>query len=586
MNNSSSGVPAQKPPSPVPSFLLGTALSASSVLMLSLSLPGYDCWYLLFVALVPLFLVFERVSARAAALLFELAGFAFFLVALFWLHHLTVVGWIALAFYLSLSFPLFAVITRFLCSGRARVPFVLAAPLVWVSLELLRGIPLGGFCWHYLGHGLYRQTGWIQIADFSGVYGVSFLLATVNAVLAHLIHLASTRQPRWGLRTAPAVIYMALLLVGTASYGGYRTGQTVPIPGPRVSVVQGNLPIELSEVAQAVGWTLRQDLEKSDENFAVYRDLTASLFSVRDDLVVWPETMVPPLEGNIIRLPVSSDLLPPMPDFETRVVEKSGVYRFINLSARAEKQVRDLRRRLARPFLVGSARLAFEDNELLNYNGVYYFPLDDVPFQAYFKIYPVPFGEYIPLRRFPPVRALVEWCTPEGYKANVTAGTDIVLFRVNGIPFATPICYEDTKPSLICAFVREGARFIVNLTNDGWFRDTPELDQHLANSVFRTVENRVALVRAANTGISAFITPLGVITSVVADPRSGRQRAVQGVLTDTVWLDSRHTFYTRRGDLFVWALVALTALLALAGAGLSRTGTRKSQNHGRQRVVK
>ena len=541
MKHPSSKSSADKPRSRAGLFLLYAALSAASAVMLSLALPGYEHWYLLFIALVPVLVVLQRSSTRATIVVFWATGFLFFLVAVYWLCHLTAIAWLALAFYLSLSFPVFALVARLLSAERPRVPFVLAVPMAWVALEILRGLPLGGFCWHYLGHGLYRQTTWIQIADFSGVYGVSFVLITVNALLARLICLASGREPRRALRAAVGVLYVALLLLGVVAYGRFRIGETRPIPGPRISVVQGNIPQELKEFTRSYTWP--QILERRDVIMSKYEGLTARLVGVQDDMVVWPETIVAYLQGE-------------------RDANR-------DYSAEAEKRVRRLCRQLGRPFLTGSGKLVFDGASERSYNAACFFPSPAAPFEVYLKIHLVPFGEFIPFSSVAWIRDILHRFLPQGYEATLSAGADPLLFRLGGVPFATPICYEDTKPSLICTFTREGARFIVNLTNDGWFRDTAELDQHLANSVFRTVENRVALVRAANTGISAFITPAGVITSVVADS-AGKRREVEGVLTDSVQLDARHAFYTAHGDLFVWTLVALTLLIGLPKAGLLR----------------
>ena len=517
-------------------------LAAASAVMLYASLPGCEHWYLSFVALVPLLVVLQRAPARTGMLFAWLTGLLFFTLAVSWLNYLTPIGWVSLAVYLSLSFAVFALTVRTLTVGRMKVPFVLTVPLVWVTVEFLRGFPLGGFCWHYVGHNLYRQTMLIQVADFSGVYGISFFAVTANALVARVLYLGFAgelltrrRLVRVGLATA----YTAAVLVGVALYGGHRLGEVRPTAGARVSVVQGNIPQDIKEYAQSATW--EQCLEKRRHIWNTYTTLTERLLLVKDDLVVWPETIVPVMEG-----------------------ERWGDDDY---SAATRQQVRALRRRLGRPFLVGSIKRVRDHGETRHYNAAYYFPTDDGPFDVYFKIHLVPFGEYIPFRSVGWIEKTLKWFLPEGYESEVSAGTERVLFRVNDVPFATPICYEDTKPSLIRQFRRDGARFIVNLTNDGWFRDTVELDQHMANSVFRTVENRMGLVRAANTGISAFIDPRGVITSLLSDEKTGRCREVPGVLTGTVYLDDRRTFYTAWGDVFAWTVVALTAVLVLVGLG-------------------
>ncbi len=530
--------------------LLGLATAALMVL----SLPGPDQWYLSFVALVPMLVVIQRATARAAKLAAWLAGLGFFLAGLYWIWQLTIVGLIALALYLSLSFLVFAWAVRFLTTGRPRLPFLVAAPLAWVAIEYLRGLPLGGFYWHCLGHNLYRQTDFIQVADFSGVLGVSLVVVSVNAFLARGLYLklwGDLRGP-FTKRNIPLAGAAVLLLVGAAvGYGRFRIAETKPVAGPVITVLQGNFPEDLAEIAAAQQWTKDQFLAKREAMFATYREMTLrEAASGRADLVVWPETAVAPLEGEN--------------------------YRDGDCSPITRAQVRRVSAELARPMLVGSTRLVVDDDpdnalrvRVRSWNGAYFLPSDNAAFQSYFKIHLVPFGEFIPFKELRPVKAVVEWFMPPGYAANLTAGENITLFRVRGIPFAAPICYEDTNPALAREFRRRGARFLVNITNDGWFRRSFELDQHLANGVFRTVENRVGLVVAANTGISAFVTPLGVVAARVEDAK-GNFREVRGALTSQVLLDNRETLYTLLGDWPAWSAVTLGLLIAL-GRLLLRT---------------
>jgi len=517
-------------------------LTPASVLMLFLSLPGYDLWFFAFVALVPLFLILQRAKARTGALIMWLGGYLFFFLAFSWLSHLTPIGWVLLAFYLSLWFLLFAVVARRVTTGHPRLPFVVGVPVVWVAIELLRGVTVEGFCWHYVGHSLYSQRLLIQVADFSGVYGVSFVAVTVNALLAWLIHLLlQGRRRRRGalLRAVLGTIYTVLLVLAALAYGRYRLEETRPVAGPRISVVQGNIPLDVEDCAKTFTW--RQVLERRHHIFDKHRRLTLGLLDVKSDMVVWPETTVSYLEG-----------------------EKYGREDY---SAHARKRVREIRKTIGRPFLLGSVKLVRGADEDAEYNAAYFFPTEDGPFEVYLKIHLVPFGEYIPFRSVPWIKALIEDFMPTGYEATLSAGSELVLFRLKETLFATPICYEDTKPSLVSKFRRKGAQFIVNLTNDGWFADTAELDQHLANSVFRTVENRVGLVRAANTGISAFVDCTGAVTSVLVDERTGRRREIEGVLTDTVFVDGRVTFYTKHGDFLAWTTVGWVVVFLLLRAG-------------------
>lgn len=520
------------------SLLVYALMTAASLLMLFLALPGHEMWYLSFVALVPLFLILQHAPGKTAVLITWLAGYVFFYLSSSWLNQITPIGLPLLALYLSVSWLVLGVAVRVVSRGTPRLPFVVGVPLVWVAVEILRGPPMGGFCWHYLGHNLYRQLELIQVADLAGVYGVSFVVVTVNAALARILYLARMHEcpaRRRFLRASWTIVYAAVLVLGVIAYGRYRLAETEPVAGPRVSVVQGNIPQHIKEFAQDATWA--QFLEKRRYIFDKYARLTDKLLDVEDDLVAWPETIFDPLEG-----------------------ERYGT---VDYSVEARERARALRRKLGRPFLTGSTKWVHGIEHDRYYNAVYYLPEANGPFEVYLKIHLVPFGEYIPFREVGWIRRLVEFSMPQGYVSRLSAGNEVVLFQVKGWEFATPICYEDTTASLNRRFRKEGARFILNLTNDGWFGDTAELDQHLANSVFRTVENRFGMVRATNTGISAFVDPTGLITSVLMDEPSGRYREVEGVLTDTVWLDDRRTFYTQHGDVFAWLTVGWVVLFCL-----------------------
>ena len=512
-------------------------LGSASGVMLWLSLPGFELWYLSFVSLVPILVMLQGRHGKTAVLVTWLSGSGYYFATVSWLSHLTPPGWVALALYLSLGFLLFAILARVLLQGNPRLPYAVGIPVLWLAAQLLRSLPLGGFDWYLLGHNLYRRLVLIQIADLFGVFGVSFVVITVSAVIARIIHLGiwrgfSDRRDRG--EAVLGAVYAVLLVLASFTYGTFRLAEADLKPGPTISVVQGNIPQDLKEFVQS---DPNAHLDKARHMWETYVTLTRPLTKRTDDLVVWPETTTTfALEGD-------------------RTAKH-------DYSAFERKRILSIRRELDRPFMVGSIRMVPEDNALRYYNCAYYFHKDDGSFERYDKIYPVPFGEIVPFQGtwFAEV---VEFFMPEGYQARLSAGTELKLFKLKAWTFAANVCYEDTKPSLNRAFCRMGAQFIVNLTNDGWFRETAELDQHLANSVFRSVENRVAQVRATNTGISAFINSKGAITSHIEDRQTGKHRRVKGVLTDTVMLDDRSTLYAMIGELFSWVMLSVAALWVL-----------------------
>lgn len=513
--------------------------------MAILALPGYGQWYLAFVAWTPLLMLLLGAPRRWAILGFWAAGFLYFLGSLYWLLLVTAIGWVALAFYLSLYFLLFAVLCRWLSTGKPHVPFVLGAPVIWVAMEFLRSATwtgpdwflFTGLPWQLAGHPLYRQLPMIQIADLTGVYGISFLVIAVNAVLASVMVAwlqggLSDHRRRWGV--VAAAIFVSLLVAGDLIYGCYRLAQYKPREGPRICVVQGNVPQDLKVVA---GWNKLSLDELRDaanrvrsEMLQAYMTVTRTAQDQPRDILVWPETTVPG--------PIEED-------------------------AASFLAVQELCRMSHSYVLVGATRDAGDGIVRQWRNSVYYYAPSATLIGTYDKLHLVPFGEYIPMvGRFPWLRHFM----PPGYIATCTPGTEMVLFSLPGPgdrhwTFGTPVCFEDTMPYLIRRFRRRGADFIVNLTNDGWFRGSYEMDQHLAISAFRAVENRIGVVRAANTGISAFIEPSGRIQLRLTDAR-GHWREVAGTLSGRVLTDTRETFYTRQEDVFAVTCLGWTLILA------------------------
>jgi apolipoprotein N-acyltransferase len=183
----------------------------------------------------------------------------------------------------------------------------------------------------------------------------------------------------------------------------------------------------------------------------------------------------------------------------------------------------------------------------------------------------VPFGEYVPLK------PLIGWIVGPfiPFEDGLTPGTSRTVFTIDGWRFATVICFEDMFPRLTASFERGDTKldFIVNITNEGWFKDGAELDHHLAIAVFRAVECRAGFARAANTGISAFISPTGrVLSALTVD---GRDREVAGVLRGRATSTDTRSPYLVVGELFAWLCVAACSLCMLAAAlpGIVRRGS-------------
>ena len=486
--------------------------------LLYLSFPPADIGYLAWIAFVPWFflIVTEEKYVYLNALFI---GVVFFFIQLSWLRYVTVAAWILLSLYCSAYFLAFACGTRFIVF-RLKLPLVIIAPCVWASLEFIRSFLLSGFPWFFIGHTQYRFLPVIQIADITGVYGISFVIITVNAAITDMITCGSgvrrTQRSKYiffGLTCFfPAALLSAALLYGVCWLRDYE-----PQEGPAVCMVQGNIPQDLKF----------ESTEEDDiQILKKYSDLSMGVKGELIDLLVWPETMTP-------------GLLNINPELTGRKIDMLSQLTAVQLA-------QDLNTNL----LLGGLSLTLVGDEQIYSNSAFYYNRKGELLDRYDKIHLVPFGEFTPFKKyFPFLAGLVP------YEIGLTHGNRRILFNLDtptggSFTFGSSICYEDTVPSLTRKFKKDGAEFMLNITNDGWFRNSAELDQHLAIMVFRAVENRICMVRAANTGISSFVAPNGYIYDKLTDSKGG-YREVSGTLVNRIKLIKKYnTFYTICGDLF------------------------------------
>lgn len=486
---------------------------------LTLAYPTTDWSVLAWVALVPLVASVLVRSPRQALGDGWLLGTVFFVLLLRWLDHtfrnysaipwpLTWLPIVALAAYCGLYFGCVTALGSWL-RGRLGVGCAMAVlPFLWVSGELIRGRILSGFPWGLLGYSQYRQLALIQVAEWTGVYGVSFVIVAVNTAVAG-VALVGWR------RMLPAVVAAAALVAGALGLGVTRLGEPSREAAIRVALVQPS-------IEQSLKW----DPAFQRQALGLVTALTRQAARGRPALVVWPETAAP------IFLRREPGLL---------------------------ADLRALASEVEAPILLG----AVDGNGPAVYNSAFLLAGRGI-LGKYDKIHLVPFGEYVPLSGI--IGFVKRWTE---FISEFEAGSERRVFREFRVPFGVVICYEGIFPELFREFVAEGAGFMANITNDAWFGTTSGPWQHLAMLPFRAVENRVAIARAANTGVSAAIDPQGRIVSTLGL----FQRGVREV---ELPLRSRTTVYTQFGDLFAYAAVALSAL-ALALGGLRRGSPIRAQ---------
>ena len=476
------------------------ALSIIAAVLLSLSFSSFNLWQFGWCGFIPLFIALENKSLRRSFIVAYLCGVIFWSFTVYWLVHVTLLGTIILVLYLALYFGLFGLGITFL--RRNQENGILFFPCLWVLLEYVRSYLFTGFPWALIGFSQYKNLPVIQIANITGVWGVSFLVVLVNTVIYSII--------RKQLKLRIYLIYAAILFLSLA-YGFIRLSYRPALQkGSRVlkiSVIGGNIPQDLKWDKQAVGF-----IQNS------YRELTVAAAGDNPDLIIWPEASVPGLWGQ--------------DDAEFALVFSLARQQNINLLAGAVCRLRDN-----------------------YYNSALLIDKLGVLQAIYNKLHLVPFGEFVPLKNIFP---FLETIAPIG---DIEPGNEYTIFKLQPAlfekpvgapaPFGVLICFEDLFPELSRQFVKRGAKFLVNITNDAWYKEGSAPYQHFAASVFRAIENRVYLARAANTGISGFIDPFGRILSVIHDTKE-KEIFIKGYSSQSIYLEPpRRTLYNQYGDFFI-----------------------------------
>jgi apolipoprotein N-acyltransferase len=508
------------------------------------------CWFALTPLLAAVWFSGEGTKRRwlREMLLGYLAGVVFFWSVLSWLHTVTVSGLILVGLYMGLYFAIWSWIAGFFrprrsgilrdlqAAPQAHSPWLsslhnlwlaLVLASAWAALEWIRGWLFSGWGWNGLGVALHSLLPVIQIAEYTGVPGVSFIVAFANLIAISTVwrFLLETRvrirRPHFDFTLTMAGI------VGIAAFGIRQLQLRPPSESLRVALVQANVPREEKFTR-----------EFQDKTFQLFTRLTNVALATRPppQLIVWPESATP--------MPVLLD---------------RDNYRF----------VMDLSASIKTDLLLGT----IDADEKGDYNAAILVPKGGEAVQLYRKLHLVPFGEYVPGRNSVPFVARI---VGDQVPADFTPGKEPVIFHLttDEVKVAPLICFEDTLGELTRQFVLRGANLLANVTNDGWFLRSAGSQQHLENAIFRCIENRRPLVRAANTGVTCFVNRYGRVTQILQDAK--QSTFTEGVLSGTVEVPQSGalTFYSKHGELFAQICAALTiAFIGLRALQLVRQKT-------------
>jgi len=508
-----------------------------------LSFPPFNLGWLAWIVLIPLQIILHDLPPKRALWYGWLAGTIAFAGTVTWvitaMHQFGQVPIVVssllmllLATYLGLYMGIYA---WGYATFQQTYPNLLwlGAPALWVALEFVRTYAFSGLPWALLGYSQYQWLPVIQFADVTGVYGVSFLVVMGNVALTSLLVwiFAKRRVPSmpipWG-STASFVCALSLILV----YGSWRVHQQADLDATTTTLSIG---LVQANIDQAIKWN------------EAYRDDTLQRYATlsqqagkNTDLLIWPEAATP-------------FLFEQEPAYQGKILEI----------------VKDTHS----PLLFGSPTLRFhQDGRPYLYNSVFLLTPEGKVSARYDKRHLVPFGEYIPLRSIlffldKLVVGIGDFQSGQG-PMTMQIPAPSTTEGAKSPRFGVAICFEVIFPDLVRRMAKEGANFLVTVTNDAWFGDSAAPYQHFGMVVFRAVENHLAFARAANTGISGFIGPDGRILT---------QTSIFSEQAVTRSLPLRHTmtFYTQFGDVFSWICVILTGILMIG----IRLQTRPSVKH-------
>ena len=486
--------------------------AAATTLLLILSFPNFELFYLAWIGLVPLLVVVSRKPSPLRSLILGwAAGTVFFYTTCYWLTYSmihygglpTVVAYLLLvpAAIVIGIFPGLAMMLVARAIKRWGLTALLLAPVFWTAFEWVR-LGVTGQLWNALGYSQAFYSILLGPATFGGVYAVSFMIVMVNAAVAFAI---VARRSIWSIAAALLLIALVAVVVGYSSVLATRNSYSEPYVN--VVAIQPNVPMTLVKSATELS-------ELRARHVTMTSDALKNFSTDKPRLVIWPESPM--------NFTYAADLgLQSMIASFTKTNQTSLLFNSLEPAPDGGSY--------------NSALLVNEQGRLI---------------AQYDKIRLMPFGEYVPLPQWLPGASLIS-----GMVGEFTPGDKYTLMPIANHRAGVFICIESAYPWIARRMTAEGADLLINISNDGYLGPTAVMRQHLANAIFRAAENGRPLLRVTNTGLTAQISAIGNVQNLTA-PFQADVRSWQ------VGPGGKHdTFYTKHGDLFVHICAAITAIL-------------------------
>ena len=519
------------------SLYWGLLSGVLTALLWVLSIPPFEFAEAAYIAFIPLILwLYTQPSKRWCAVIAITTGWVAWFAILIWLRHVTLFGTLALSGIMAAVFASWVFLVWWLVPLVANRSFFLRVLVfaglsgAWVVLEWSRTWLLWGFPWAPLSLSQWERPVVLQIAAWSGAYGVSFLLIYFNFCIAQTLrNRVVQRAGKLWSGWFSLDLYVAMALLGLCLFVFFKS-----LPQRQSIVSLFTAAVVQPYIVPELKW----DEAKELENLEILERQTQFVASLEADIVLWPEAATPwPVSGN----------------------------------RQMQEWVEALVNTIGKPILMGNLAVDREADRW--YNGIFLVePHTGLVDSFYTKRELVPFGEYVP-RPF----GFMDKVVPVGGSFVPGSGPGLLEITVaeQAILVGSLVCYEDVFPRLARESARAGAQVFFVATNNAWYGEEGGAPQHAAHSVLRAVENRRPIMRCGNGGWSGWIDCYGTVRDVLRDEHGSvyfRGGGSYTVLQFEEW-QGRQSFYTRHGDWFVVACAGLALISLLLGRVLKSSAT-------------
>ena len=456
-------------------------------------------------------------------------GFCLHLGLLYWTAWVSIPGMLAtaavLGIYVGLTFMVYAFVRCYL--GPAAI---WCWPLLWIAHEYLRGLGVLGFPWTNMSYTQTEYVDLIQMAAITGDLGVGLWVLLLNVVFLQMWRNRADRRMRMICLGICMCLFVLPFLYGKSEIARIDGASEQAVTA---TVLQG-------DIDSYKKW----DSTFADFSYATYHALTRIAAARATDLIVWPETAVPG---------------------------------YLRVDTQRLREIQTLSRRVSTPILFGTLEYSAEEpGEYIYYNAAHQVSDGRLGPEFYAKMQLVPMGEWIPFSDR--VKVLKDIHVGQ---ADFTAGDKFVVFAHPQGPYAALICFESGFPELARNFVLRGARFLVNITNDGWYGFTAGPYQHARMCVMRAIENRTPIARSANSGISLFVDRVGR-TDNETDQFFTDLRTDKMALRDEITFFTRHGMWVGQGCVLATAAALLFGIIRATGGRMAGMNTTRREAPARQ----